>query len=633
MADTVAGALDSVDTTGATVAVKPAAAKGKFLSPTLAGTQHLDTAAGASILENMQRLIDEKEAQKSSFLERLKDAAAWTGGGIQGPTEGLAMRGKAREEQTTDIYNMRMQLAQQRAAAEAAKQESTARNEVIPGALGAAGAPVAAPTSGAGMTKTQVQIASLPADLQFQAQQLARTGQWGELDKMVKEEYLKRSDAQKALAYADQIESSRPDLAKALRQQYLPEAMKPRLDVNAQGEPFNVPGMTAEQLSRNRPAPAPVAAPAPAPAALREPDVNRSTLTLAGPSANWTPAPPPAPGAETTPYESLPKADRMAVDYLEDQNKDGWLGKVKMPYVPPAAATPAAPVAVAPVIAPTAPVKPPVKTLGQIAAETKGAEEAATATAKEAALAHAGFMQSTDPYANADRVRSADRIVELVKASPEVFGVFVDPGVMNAIGTVVSQGANTPWGNISLGGLEDAVSKVKVDANGNLLSRQAQLNRLEAAQLVAKNELEFGKIVMKGQGATSDLERVLLKSASGSIKDPAEQIIKRQMMMSEMGKAEAADGALFRELYPKGGVAAYAEFRNRKEHLDLVAKFNSKADEIIKTDIKLPKSSGAAAAPAAPPARPVFKDAAEAKAFKAWQAEQEQLRQKAGKPK
>ena len=591
MADTAAGALDSVDTTGATVAVKPAAAKGKFLSPTLAGTQHLDTEAGKSILENMQRLIDEKEEQKSSFLERLKDAAAWTGGGIQGPTEGLAMRGKAREEQTTDIYNMRMQLAQQRAAAEAAKQESTARNEIIPGApgvAGAAGASAAAGAPGAGMTKTQAQIASLPADLQFQAQQLARTGQWGELDKMVKEEYLKRSDAQKALAYADQIENSRPDLAKALRQQYLPEAMKPRLDVNAQGEQFNVPGMTPEQLSRNRPAPA--AAPVAAPAAAPRPGVPHPTAVLAAPSVGWSPAPPPAPGAETIPYKGLPELDRGVVDFLEDQRKTGVLGSVQMPDKVPPVAAPAAPVV-------AAPVKPPVKTLGEIAAETAGATEAATATAKDTAQAYAGFMQSTNAYANAERVRSADRIAQLTTETPEAVGVLADPGVVNAIATVVSQGANTPWGNISLGGLEDAISKVMVDSKGNLLPPQVQKNRNEIAQLLAKNELEFAKINMKNQGAISDMERALLGRASGSIKDNPELLIKRQMMMSEMAKSEAADGTLFRELYPKGGVAAYKEFRDRKEHRDLVDKFNSKADAILKMDIKLPKSSGAAAAP------------------------------------
>ena len=602
MADTAAGALDSVDTTGATVAVKPAAAKGKYSAPTLAGTQHLDTEAGKSILENMQRLIDEKEAQKSSFLERLKDAAAWTGGGIQGPTEGLALRNKAREEQTTDIYNMRMQLAQQRAAAEAAKQESTARNEIIPGApgvAGTAGAPAAAGAPGAGMTKTQAQIASLPADLQFQAQQLARTGQWGELDKMVKEEYLKRSDAQKALAYADQIESSRPDLAKAIRQQYLPEAMKPRLDVNAQGEQFNVPGMTAEQLSRNRPAPAPVAAPAAAPApvaapaAAPRPGVPHPTATLAAPSAGWSPAPPPAPGAETIPYKGLPEVDRAVVDFLADQRKTGVLGSVQMPDKVPPVAAPAAPAA--PVVA--APVRPPVKTLGQIEAETAGAKESATATAKEAALAHSGFMQSTDPYANADRVRSADRIAQLTKETPEAVGVLTDPGVVNAIATVVSQGANTPWGNISLGGLEDAISKVMVDSKGSLLPPQVQKNRNEIAQLLARNELEFAKITMKGQGAISDMERALLARASGSIKDNPELLIKRQMLMSELAKSEAAAGVLFRKSYPKGGVAAYGEFRNSDAYQNLVKTFTDKADALVKMDIKLPKSSGAAAAP------------------------------------
>jgi len=261
-------------------------------------------------------------------------------------------------------------------------------------------------------------------------------------------------------------------------------------------------------------------------------------------------------------------------------------------------------------------VKPPVKTLGQIEAETAGAREAEVGTAKDATMAYSGFKQSTDPYANADRIRSADRVVQLTKDTPEAVGVLTDPGVVNAIVTVVSQGANTPWGNISLGGLEDAVSKVLVDSKGNLLPPQVQKNRNEIAQLLARNELEFAKITMKGQGAISDMERALLARASGSIKDNPELLIKRQMMMSELAKSEAAAGVLFRKGYPKGGVAAYGEFRNSDAYHNLVKTFTDKADALAKMDIKLPKTSGA---PAAPPAKPpAYADPAKEAAFEAY---------------
>ena len=605
MADTPAGALDSVDPTGATVAVKPAAAKGKFLSPTLAGTQRLDTEAGKSILENMQRLIDEKEAQKSSFLERLKDAAAWTGGGIQGPTEGLAIRGKAREEQTTDIYNMRMQLAQQRAAAEVAKQNATFWNASEPGVAGAPGAAGAPSAAGApGMSRAQTLTAGLPVPLQTEAARLFAIGDSDGANKIIREEYLKRSEAQKQLAYADEIEREYPDRAKAIRLQYLPKAMESGTGVTDTGELFNRPGMTSAQLSLNRPAP--VAAPAPAPVAA---PAAPQTRTLAG-----TPAQEGVTGV--TKFESLP-ADQQNMARMVQSQADKGIPATAVSAPAPAVAPVITPTAS--VITPTAPVKPQVLTLGQIAAQTAGTTKEAEETAKDTAQAYAGFMQSTNPYANADRARSADRVVQLTTETPEAVGVLTDPGVVNAIATIVSQGANTPWGSISLGGLEDAVSKVMVDSKGNLLPPQVQKNRNEIAQLLAKNELEFAKINMKNQGAISDMERALLGRASGSIKDNPELLIKRQMMMSEMAKSEAADGTLFRELYPKGGVAAYKEFRDRKEHRDLVDKFNSKADAILKMDIKLPKSSGAAAAPAAPPAKPpTYADPTKEAAFEAY---------------
>jgi hypothetical protein len=311
----------------------------------------------------------------------------------------------------------------------------------------------------------------------------------------------------------------------------------------------------------------------------------------------------------------------MAVDYLEDQNKEGWLGKVKMPYVPSAAAAPVAPVAVAPVITPTAPVKPQVLTLGQIAAQTAGTTKEAEETAKDTAQAYAGFMQSTNPYANADRERNADRIVQIVKETPEGFGLLTDPGALNAFFTVIDAGISAAAGdaaklNFSSSGLQDALSKIKTDAKGNLLSDQVQKNRNEAAQLFARGELDYAKIAMKGQGAVSDLERALLARASGSTRDNPELIIKRQMAMSELAKSEAAAGKLFREMYPKGDVAAYGKFRNSDAYQSLVKTFNDKADAIIKMDIKLPKSSGAAAAPPAKP--PTYADPAKEAAFEAY---------------
>jgi len=51
------------------------------------GTPIGPTGFDPELLKNMQQLINEKEKQKNSFLEGLKDATAWWSGGVAGPAE------------------------------------------------------------------------------------------------------------------------------------------------------------------------------------------------------------------------------------------------------------------------------------------------------------------------------------------------------------------------------------------------------------------------------------------------------------------------------------------------------------------------------------------------------------------
>jgi hypothetical protein len=65
-----------------------------------------------SILEQMKKIVAEKESQKGSFLESLRDANAWWSGGVAGPGEALRARASEREGQNAEIFNMRNMLAQ-----------------------------------------------------------------------------------------------------------------------------------------------------------------------------------------------------------------------------------------------------------------------------------------------------------------------------------------------------------------------------------------------------------------------------------------------------------------------------------------------------------------------------------------
>ena len=104
---------------------KAAAPKGGAAAYALP-TGGLPTGVDESLLDNMRKLIAEREAQKNSFMEGLKDATAWWSGGMAGPGEALARRDKERAEQEATTFGMKSQIAQynsQQALAKAAQAD------------------------------------------------------------------------------------------------------------------------------------------------------------------------------------------------------------------------------------------------------------------------------------------------------------------------------------------------------------------------------------------------------------------------------------------------------------------------------------------------------------------------------
>lgn len=96
------------------------------------------TGVDPQLLENMQKMIAEREAQKNSFLETIKDVTAWGGGGVNGPSESLARRQKEREEQEATTFGMKSQIAQYKAQQALAQRT---QGDVLSALDGGAGAP------------------------------------------------------------------------------------------------------------------------------------------------------------------------------------------------------------------------------------------------------------------------------------------------------------------------------------------------------------------------------------------------------------------------------------------------------------------------------------------------------------
>ena len=82
------------------------------------GPTNLTEASTKSILNNMQQLIDRRTSPMSQFLGGLKDATAWTAGGVNGPSEALAVRDAQKDKEDQSVMNMRSQMATMQSNAE-----------------------------------------------------------------------------------------------------------------------------------------------------------------------------------------------------------------------------------------------------------------------------------------------------------------------------------------------------------------------------------------------------------------------------------------------------------------------------------------------------------------------------------
>jgi hypothetical protein len=98
---------------GGEVVVTPPAVKGQA---NIAGKVPLDPTETANILNQMQKLVDERTGPMAQFLGGLKDATAWTGGGAQGPTEALATRNIQKRAEQQELLGLQSQMAAYRGA-------------------------------------------------------------------------------------------------------------------------------------------------------------------------------------------------------------------------------------------------------------------------------------------------------------------------------------------------------------------------------------------------------------------------------------------------------------------------------------------------------------------------------------
>ena len=152
MVDTTRGGLPEVDQTEQTQ---------EDVSVGMGGKGAKATVANESVLANMERLFAQKQAQTTGFgaiMEGLKDAAAWTSGGMHGPAEALALRQAAKDKTAKELFDMQTQIAAQKSAI--ANRNAFFGSGAGPGAATAGGTAGVGGAGGAEVGANQANVAS-----------------------------------------------------------------------------------------------------------------------------------------------------------------------------------------------------------------------------------------------------------------------------------------------------------------------------------------------------------------------------------------------------------------------------------------------------------------------------------------
>lgn len=632
----------------------PVAAKGAYALPTSKSLVGVDP----GLLENMQKMIAEREQQKNSFLESMKDATAWWSGGMAGPGEALARRAKEREEQEATTFGMKSQIAQYNAQQQSAQRKQASVLAAVgggapgTGGVGAGGMSTQVDPAIANQVRTMAQSDPAAAE-KFLNDHLKKMAEITAAARLNKDSYAKVIEVRLADGRLDTVslmellnnpakyqptEAGAPivekltggvapttgatapmgsaaktatDLGVAIISGDRDFAKQSQLYAASQQPGYRGPPVAKPGFSKHETGNAIDVDP------TKFTDADRQKLVAAGfkqtvknDPNHWelvsTPATAAAPaagapaGLAPPTFQPLPPVQPLPKLSLPDRPDNfpvvAGEEKTAMPMAPAAAPAPVAPAApVAPVAPRAAPVNVAQKTIPELRAEQKAAEEFQIAGAKGQAenivKDEAAFRTTTEPKSVAERKTSAERVVTLVEQNPKAVGVIAKPGVINALATIARDGLNTPSGAIGIKTIEDALvlSMPGVD--------QKTVNaRKEIAQNLARGALEASKL-SQGQGSVSDFERSMFEKIAGSLADTPDLLIKRQKMLLARADLDQKTGGLYRSSKAPGRATDFETFTTSPAYTKAVNEYEEKLRSILGSDISIGKQGAAPAIP------------------------------------
>lgn len=175
-------------------------------------------------------------------------------------------------------------------------------------------------------------------------------------------------------------------------------------------------------------------------------------------------------------------------------------------------------------------------------------------------------------------IQNSDQIIQLA-TDPEtkkIFGVFAKPGILNALGTVVAEGARVGNWTISLPSVEKAMR------NAGATDEEIKASSV-AARIFAQNELGFRKMFLSGQGSVSNMEGAVIPRFSGDLSDSPDAAKAKAEMTKARAELDAATARMLREWErrPENAKKNFSDFEDSKEYNRLLDGYDAKLKKIM----------------------------------------------------
>lgn len=223
------------------------------------------------------------------------------------------------------------------------------------------------------------------------------------------------------------------------------------------------------------------------------------------------------------------------------------------------------------------------KSIEELDTEKKEAEARATALGKIAAEREAAIKDQTSQARQIYGI--TERVSNVLKRSADYVGIFQRPGIMSAVGNLISQGIQTPGGSINLPALEDSVRAVLPGVN------QAILDDVKnAAADLAQLELLFARSAFSGQGAVSNLERQLAARVPGTVSNSPGVLRMRMQLLKERAQYDIDVGDAWREYQDKNPGKSFLQFERSTSYRNILRNYEERLGELEKRMPALPTS-------------------------------------------